>query len=386
MKKKINKPMRAAGALLVATMLTTCMTAGTFAKYVTTDSATDSARVAKFGVVVNANGNLYGKEYAATTDDKPIPWSTISANTGTVQAYSSSDSSDVVAPGTKSDGGLGFNINGTPEVDVRLQLDVAVMNVYLKAGRYGVMKPLTVKSQADLDNAWTYYGTSGLYTGTHGGTYTEIATAPTFDNTVSYYKLDNDITLTNDYYPVKYSMTGGTNIFNTAVVTSDSLGASSGSVLASLKSNIETALGSIAKTSTLGTAVGSYNTYSLTVANIPANNSLDTLLNVTDQNIQWSWDYHTSDDHDKADTILGNLVSQKNSENVNTLTTDTTFTATNEVVKISGTAGTLTAVAPTEATYGTASINNTNVKTLTAAGDFCLFTEFYVGATVTQVD
>ena len=36
--------------LLVAVMLTTCVISGTFAKYVTKDSANDSARVAKFGV------------------------------------------------------------------------------------------------------------------------------------------------------------------------------------------------------------------------------------------------------------------------------------------------------------------------------------------------
>ena len=61
---KKNKAMRAAGVLVIATLLTTCLTAGTFAKYTTTDSATDSARVAKFGVTVVANGSLYGSAYA----------------------------------------------------------------------------------------------------------------------------------------------------------------------------------------------------------------------------------------------------------------------------------------------------------------------------------
>ena len=40
---KKNKTLRAAGILFLATMLTTCMTAGTFAKYTTSDSANDSA-------------------------------------------------------------------------------------------------------------------------------------------------------------------------------------------------------------------------------------------------------------------------------------------------------------------------------------------------------
>ena len=62
---KKNKTLRAAGILFLATMLTTCMTAGTFAKYTTSDSANDSARVAKFGVTVTADGSLFGEEYAS---------------------------------------------------------------------------------------------------------------------------------------------------------------------------------------------------------------------------------------------------------------------------------------------------------------------------------
>lgn len=46
-------------------MLTTCMTAGTFAKYTTSDSANDSARVAKFGVTVTADGSLLAKNTQA---------------------------------------------------------------------------------------------------------------------------------------------------------------------------------------------------------------------------------------------------------------------------------------------------------------------------------
>ena len=49
---KKNFMMRAASVLLVAVMLTTCAISGTFAKYVTSDSGSDFARVAKFGVTV----------------------------------------------------------------------------------------------------------------------------------------------------------------------------------------------------------------------------------------------------------------------------------------------------------------------------------------------
>ena len=39
--------------LLVAVMISTCAISGTFAKYVTEATGTDTARVAKFGVEVN---------------------------------------------------------------------------------------------------------------------------------------------------------------------------------------------------------------------------------------------------------------------------------------------------------------------------------------------
>lgn len=54
---KKNKTMRAASALLVAALLSTSIISGTFAKYTTGASAQDSARVAKWGVVVTATGD-----------------------------------------------------------------------------------------------------------------------------------------------------------------------------------------------------------------------------------------------------------------------------------------------------------------------------------------
>ena len=58
-----NKMMRAASALLVAVLLTTSTISGTFAKYVTQDSAKDVARVAKWGVELQVEGNLFGETY-----------------------------------------------------------------------------------------------------------------------------------------------------------------------------------------------------------------------------------------------------------------------------------------------------------------------------------
>ena len=53
---KKNKLMRAASILLVATLISTCAISGTFAKYVTTGSATNTARVAKWGVELSSTG------------------------------------------------------------------------------------------------------------------------------------------------------------------------------------------------------------------------------------------------------------------------------------------------------------------------------------------
>ena len=56
--------------MLALVLITSCFVGGTFAKYVTSGSGTDSARVAKFGVTVTANGDVFAKEYA--TDDQTV--------------------------------------------------------------------------------------------------------------------------------------------------------------------------------------------------------------------------------------------------------------------------------------------------------------------------
>jgi hypothetical protein len=60
---KKNKMMRLASALLVLTLLTTSLISGTLAKYTTSGNASDTARVAKFGVVINTSGSLFSDAY-----------------------------------------------------------------------------------------------------------------------------------------------------------------------------------------------------------------------------------------------------------------------------------------------------------------------------------
>lgn len=83
---KKNKIMRMASALLVATLLTTSMIAGTFAKYTTSTTGSDKARVAYWGF----------DQAAATTIDLFDENYTNVKSTGEVDGFT-----NVIAPGTE---------------------------------------------------------------------------------------------------------------------------------------------------------------------------------------------------------------------------------------------------------------------------------------------
>ena len=112
MTKKKNVLMRSAGLLLALVLVTSCFVGSTFAKYTTSADATESARVAKFGVTVTANADVFAKEYA--TDDPSV--------VGTI-AKSVISTDKVVAPGTKKEGFVASTIAGTPEVAVRVSYE-----------------------------------------------------------------------------------------------------------------------------------------------------------------------------------------------------------------------------------------------------------------------
>ncbi|MBQ3531714.1 MAG: hypothetical protein IJA05_07345 [Oscillospiraceae bacterium] len=116
-----NKMMRAASALLVAVLLTTSTISGTFAKYVTTAEAEDSARVAKWGVEVGVTGNLFNDSYK----EEPTTWTANETGLNiTVQADSKDD--DVVAPGTQNTTGITFILRGTPEVETNVEFEFTI--------------------------------------------------------------------------------------------------------------------------------------------------------------------------------------------------------------------------------------------------------------------
>ena len=113
---KKNVMMRVASIMLVLVLMSSSVISGTFAKYVSAGSATDNARVAKWGVEFNNTSDLFKTEY--TYDDE-------STNHDASWQYSvkSKNGDNVVAPGTK---GSVYNLTttGNPEVSYIVTFDV----------------------------------------------------------------------------------------------------------------------------------------------------------------------------------------------------------------------------------------------------------------------
>lgn len=198
---KKNKMMRLASWLMVLTLLTTCIISGTFAKYVTSDSAGDTARVAQWGVVASISGSLFGEHYTAfeeTESDK------ISASyTGSVDSKyvgtsngswpdSEGEGGNIVAPGTKGEN-LTISVSRTPEVRSKVEVTVDETNpvnfsdIWLHEGTYGIMVPTTVEN-GKID---------GLYVQDDNGAYQPVGNSG-YDSGEKYYKLINEVDM-GDY-------------------------------------------------------------------------------------------------------------------------------------------------------------------------------------------
>lgn len=149
---KKNRFLKVASAMIILCLITTCAVSTTFAKYITQGSATDQARVAKWGVTITMDADpAFASEYTNTTSALTVK----------------SDSTDkVVAPGTSSEdvaGGLIFAITGKPEVAVNIDINFTVVNdIFLKAGTYTDWTKATneeggVLSRETFDLAADYY-------------------------------------------------------------------------------------------------------------------------------------------------------------------------------------------------------------------------------------
>lgn len=323
---KKNKAMRSASVLLVATLLTTSVISGTLAKYTTQDAAEDTARVAKWGVELQAIGNLYGDTYK----DRIV---TENDTTATVQSVDKT--ADVVAPGTQNAEGFTFSLKGKPEVDGTITTTIKSQNIFLKKGTYGIMIPV----DSEVVTAANFDELSGLYTKS-GNSY---SAATAYASTATYYTLEDYVEVSDDYYPVVYKLTGTTKTTTETETTKvDSLNAAA--------EKLATQLGIGGSETTDSSMITTY-----TGTKTFATNDDLADLRVDGETITWAWGYgdatkvgDTADESDKADTILGLL------EN----------TTEGEVVKLDGTS------------YGP----------LTEYDDYCLDTQFSIDITVTQAD
>ena len=132
---KKNVMMRVASVLLICVLLTSSVISGTFAKYVTTDAGSDTAQVAKWGVVVKANpASLFAQGYKDGSYDA-------TADVDAASVWSKADL-DLVAPGTQGEL-ADFTVTGTPEVDVEVTYtaELTLTGWFLDADKDGVQDP-----------------------------------------------------------------------------------------------------------------------------------------------------------------------------------------------------------------------------------------------------
>ena len=188
---KKNVFLKLASALLVLCLASTCAIGTTFAKYTTADKASDTARVAKWGITVAVSGTLFGTDYESNTAADNVK----DRITATSTSVSSLDGK-IVAPGTKNDTGFQVSITGKPEVQYKVTADLndkTISDIWLAKGTYAVMV-LVYGVNADTD-------LTGLYV--KNGTAYEPAGA--YNSTEKYYAPHDVVEVTEEkYYPVAW--------------------------------------------------------------------------------------------------------------------------------------------------------------------------------------
>ena len=266
---KKNRTLKLASGLLILCLITTCAISTTLAKYTTGDTASDTARVAKWGVEVSASGTMFGKAYGATGSgefaDKIMAEVSGSVNTSTGEK--------VVAPGTRNDTGIQIKLKGKPEVSFEFAATAdTVQDIVLKINTYGVMV------EAHGINAATDFIAEGIYY-LDGTTYKPASLSYFLANTsATYYKLTDYVKVTADYYPV---------VWSASIVAVDTVGVGSGA----------------ATFNTLADATASLIDGINVLPAYNANTNVDLTYKLT-----WAWDFDVSEYNSKCDTILGNLM------------------------------------------------------------------------------
>ena len=256
---KKNKIMRLASVLLIAVLLSTSIISGTFAKYVTMGETSDSARVAKFGVVITASGKLFDKTYySQPSGSSNMPGVENDNDNNTLLTVESSTNDKVVAPGTKSDNdGLKLNITGAPEVDVYIKYDITkVSDIYLK--QFANYPDMTTSKVDEFDN-------------------------------------------TSDYYPIVFTLSGWMIGANASVIEAAETGATvTGN---SVSGTIDQVIAALQAINNVENGKG---------VRVEANTDLAT-SGYGELNLTWEWnfDYDGAGTYDQQDTLLGDIIAQK---------------------------------------------------------------------------
>ncbi|MBQ8432677.1 MAG: hypothetical protein IJX28_07310 [Clostridia bacterium] len=266
---KKNLFLKLASGLLVLCLASTCAIGTTFAKYVTGDSASDTARVAKWGIDVSTSGTLFGSDYekhsTADTADRIVAATSVSV--------SALDGANIVAPGTMNTIGFQVKITGQPEVayDVSAKTESSIEDIWLAKGSYAVM--VRVPDDTAI-NVATKFAAEKIYKGNETtGAFEKLDAYVALSENEHYYRLVDAVEVTEDrYYPIQWgvSVKGSTVAYST-----------------NLNTVVSTMVGYFNEDARDGNAENSINeTYTLT----------------------WKWEFEVDDTTNKKDTILGNII------------------------------------------------------------------------------
>lgn len=112
--------------LLVLAVLVALFAGGTFAKYVTEDDGSDTARVAKWGVEIEGGYDVFDASYAKDDPNVSLEKKNEDGSAISVDSYySGSEQDNVLAPGTTKTY-EGITVSGTPEVAVKVRTEATV--------------------------------------------------------------------------------------------------------------------------------------------------------------------------------------------------------------------------------------------------------------------
>ena len=279
---KKNWTMRVALLIVALTLITSCFVGGTFAKYVTGASYEDTARVAKFGVLLTIDGDsgfadkyatddtTYTGEYSvisAVVNEKVVaPGTPAGLKTETSETEVSQDNNRAEA--TDENKALTFGISGTPEVAVRINIEFGedFKDVVLPKGKYtDYTKLVPFKLEEEpIDVSEATASEVPVEPATRADTAPEVGT-------YGYYET---FTLDEDYYPIIYTLKEGNTVL---------------------------------KTGSLADIVKFITTFSETAYYAP-NTVFDTSFTLT-----WEWPFERGETeeeialYDAADTYLGNV-------------------------------------------------------------------------------